>query len=231
MSPSHSLALLTIFLLLMGTMTAAFAPSPSRGWVCNAENGESSSTSSLRLSGGDFFDIFKQFWNNGDDEKGADNNAAPRPRRYDEQSDSCGDDDELAAGTTLLLSIRAKQLKPGGLRLFLMFYLMGMQNTPDRNTWRANQPSTDEYILEMFFLRDGSAMIQIELLGDEIRVLRSGSLPSTAYLMQESVIVDGILDELHQCAFGDGSIPEPDRLLIPEPRNAIDVARESLAFG
>ena len=81
-----------------------------------------------------------------------------------------------------------KSIKPGGLRLFLMFYLMGMQNTPDRMSWRANQPSSDDYVVEMFY-HDASAMMTIELTEDEIRITRCGSLPSTAYLMQESVIV------------------------------------------
>jgi hypothetical protein len=87
------------------------------------------------------------------------------------------------------------------------------------------------------YFTDGTGMIQIELSqggdsGDvsEVRVYRYGSLPSTAYLMQESVIVDGILDELHQCAFDESVAPE-HRLLIPEPKSAIEDAREALAFG
>ena len=107
--------------------------------------------------------------------------------------------------------------------------MMGMQNTPDRNSWRADQPSGEEYIVEMFY-HDATGMLSVELLEDEIRITRCGSVPSTSYLMQESVIVQGVLDELHQCAFEE-SVPESDRLLIPEPRDAIDLARDSLSFG
>lgn len=127
----------------------------------------------------------------------------------------------------LLLSVRA--IKPGGLRLFLMFYLMGQQNTPDKNSWRADQPSSEEYVLEMLY-HDASGMITIELLEEEILIKRCGSVPSTAYLMQESVIIQGILDELHQCAFDD-SVEEENRLLIPEPKDGIELARSSLSFG
>jgi len=178
------------------------------------------------------------------------------------------DDDELPAGTSLLFKIPAKQMKPGGLRLFLMFYLMGMQNTPDPNTWRADQKlmsvnvtpknfegleyieTTDDeeeekkYVLEMLYDKDRTGMLQIELLPHssrtkqpEIRIYRCGSLPSTSYLMQESVIVDGVLDELQNLSVGttttDGEpdIKEEDRLLIPDPETAIERARESLAFG
>jgi hypothetical protein len=190
-------------------------------------------------SGKDFFDGLKD-WFNWDDS----NDRDERPQNGGRQDTSdTAHDDELPAGTALLLKIPAKQLKPGGLRLFLMFYLLGMQNTPDVNSWKANQPVSEEekeeegaYVLEMYFT-DGTGMIQIELSqggdsGDvsEVRVYRYGSLPSTAYLMQESVIVDGILDELHQCAFDESVAPE-HRLLIPEPKSAIEDAREALAFG
>jgi hypothetical protein len=185
----------------------------------------------------------KSFNSNDDDSKEKKN------RNYIVNGDD-DDDEDLPAGTTVLLKIPVKQLKPGGLRLFLMFYLLGVQNTPERNSWKANQPvlgsslspsakikdddddettTTEAYVLEMFY-KDGTGMIQVELMENEILVYRCGSVPSTQYLMQESVIVDGILDELHQCAF-DETISESDRLLIPDPTNAIDMARETLAFG
>jgi len=189
------------------------------------------------------------------------------------------DDDELPAGTTLLFRIPAKQMKPGGLRLFLMFYLMGMQNTPDRMTWRADQrlmsvnvspsniegfddetsdddldpPEEKQYILEMLYETDRSGVLQIELRPSskrqkqaEIRIYRCGSRPSTSYLMQESVIVDGVMDELQNICGehssmktltpsdsdpNDPEIAPEDRLLITDPPNAIQVARESLAFS
>jgi hypothetical protein len=126
-------------------------------------------------------------------------------------------------------NLLVESIKPGGLRLFLMFYFMGMQNTPDRGTWQANQPSSDDYVVEMFF-RDATAMLSVELLEEEVRITRCGSVPSTAYLMQESVIVQGIFDELDQMA-SDESINREDRLLVPVPSNAIDMARGSLSFG
>ena len=115
---------------------------------------------------------------------------------------------------------------------------MGMQNTPDQGTWKAHQPtrsssssssSPEEYVVEMYF-RDASAMLSIELLQQEIRILRCGSVPSTPYLMQESIMVQGILEELDRCAF-DESVPIGNRLLTPEPSNAIELARGSLSFG
>lgn len=69
-----------------------------------------------------------------------------------------------------------------------MFYLMGMQNTPDRKFWRADQPSSDDYVLEMLY-HDLSGMITIELTEEEVLITRCGSVPSTAYLMHETTIV------------------------------------------
>merc|ERR1719157_16017 len=96
------------------------------------------------------------------------------------------DDDELPAGTVLLLKINTKQMKPGGLRLFLMFSLLGMQNTPEPKTWRADQKlmsspthlrtsaldaveDTTEaekstYVLEMLYEIDRTGLLQIELI-------------------------------------------------------------------
>jgi hypothetical protein len=111
-----------------------------------------------------------------------------------------------------------------------MFYFMGMQNTPDRRSWQANQPSTEEYVVDLYY-QDNTAVLSIELEDEEISILRVGSSPSTAYLMQEAIIVQGLLDELHQCAFDD-SVEEENRLLIlREPKDAIEKARDALAFG
>mmetsp|Transcript_18614 Transcript_18614/g.53115 ORF Transcript_18614/g.53115 Transcript_18614/m.53115 type:complete len:241 (-) Transcript_18614:171-893(-) len=139
------------------------------------------------------------------------------------------DDDDIPAGTTRIATIPVKSIKPGGLRLFLMFYLMGQQNTPEQNSWRADQPISDDHVVEMYY-HDASAMLTVELMETEIRIDRTGSMPSMQYLMQESVIVQGILDELQQCSSDDG-VDEADRLLIPEPKDAIENAMESISFG
>lgn len=172
-------------------------------------------------------------------------------------------DDYLPAGTSIIASIPVQSLKPGGLRLFLMFYLLGMQNTPDKGTWKAHQPDSppspmtpyssstpsksvdsdesddkgDEqsgefdssYVLEMYY-KDASAMISVELLPHEVQIQRCGSLPSTSFLMQETMLVEGILDELAQCAFDD-SVEEANRLLILSVPDAIDNARSTLSFA
>lgn len=134
-----------------------------------------------------------------------------------------------AAGTFRLVQIPVKAMKPGGLRLFLMFYLLGMQNTPDKNSWKAHQPSTEEYVLDLWF-HDQTGVLSVELSNNKVTIDRVGSSPSTQYLMQEAVIVQGILDELNQCAT-DQSVAEHHRLLVLEDSDAIEKARDALAFG
>lgn len=178
--------------------------------------------------------------------------------------DGQSEDDEMAAGTSIIASIPVQTLKPGGLRLFLMFFLLGMQNTPDKGSWKAHQPDsppspitqyssstpttsseTDDdesdndqpaddefdstYVLEMFY-KDASAMISIELFPNEVQIQRCGSLPSTSYLMQETVLLEAILDELETCAFDD-SVDEEHRLLLLSSPDAIANARSTLAFA
>jgi len=149
-------------------------------------------------------------------------------------NDFMSDDEEpedTAAGTFRIVTLPVRAIKPGGLRLFLMFYLAGMQNTPDPQSWKAEQPSRDEYVVDMYF-RDHSAVLSVELDEDAHRVTidRVGSAPSTQYLMQESIIVQGVLDELELCA-KDDTIAVKDRLLILQEEDSIEKARNTLAFG
>lgn len=177
---------------------------------------------SLRMS--NLFDDIGKFFREmgaGDDDKNSQN----------ENDDDSDDDDEEYAGATRLLTIPAKSIKPGGLRLLLMFYCMSMQNTPFRGSWKADQPTRDEYIVDMYF-HDQTAVLTITLSDTQITIDRIGSAPSMSYLTQESIIVDGILDELQVCVTQD-DVNDEDRLLqLPESsQDAIEKARESLAFS
>jgi len=296
-------------------ISSSLSSSSLSAFPSSSSDESSSSNSNSNNDNGDGDDIFqgiKNFFNNVGTKKRYNSNN--NYDNEDKNDDDNIDDDELPAGTTLLLKINATQLKPGGLRLFLMFYLMGMQNTPDRNTWRADQKllstpthndnprsntiakanennidtDTDDemtekktYVLEMLYDIDRTGMLQIEIIpssslsssssssssttttndkdeddeSGQIRLYRFGSRPSTSYLMQESIIVDGVLDELQQLSGSvqdeeklktatatttiattqeqeqdEPPIANENRLLIPEPLNAIEIARNSLAF-
>jgi hypothetical protein len=244
----------------------------------NMNDSRNSSSSSKSIPGSDsnnnnmFDSFFNQFWNS------IGMSPSPSPSTLNSNSstlmqtnfqlttDTCeyddddDDEDSLTAGTYSVVRIPVKEMKPGGLRLFLMFYLMGMQNTPHRNTWRANQPDKkkltaamtmsllsgsnnnnvqqnknneeEEYIVDFRYVVDNSATLSIVLRRHSIRIYRIGSTPSNSYMIQESFIVQGILNELDQCATDD-RIPMANRLLILRENNldAITAAKDTLAFG
>merc|ERR1712087_937009 len=107
--------------------------------------------------------------------------------------------------------------------------MMGQLNTPEPKSWKANQ--TDEKVLEMFYKDTTGAIIVHFSEEGGISVYRFGSSPSMNYMMNESTILLGILDELDKIVH-EGDIKVEDRLLIlEEPGDAIDKARELLSFA
>jgi hypothetical protein len=234
------LALQQLLLWNASTTTTAFTmPPPLRRTTTTTTTADSTSHSAVLLSPRllkmtNFFDDIGKFFDemmSGNKNKPNDNSSYNKADDDDKDNDNDDDDDGYYyAGSTRLLSIPVESIKPGGLRLFLMFYLMGMQNTPAPGSWRADtQPSKEVYVLDMYY-QDRTGALTLTLSEKQITIDRIGSTPSTSYLMQESVIINGILEELQECAT-QNDVAEKDRLLLlPEPQDAIEKARDSLAF-
>jgi hypothetical protein len=82
-------------------------------------------------------------------------------------------DADMAAGTYRILQIPTASLKPGGLRLFIVMYVLGaipalMMNNSNNNPnklliWKVDRPSNDEYVIDLYF-HDHSAILSIELI-------------------------------------------------------------------
>lgn len=145
-------------------------------------------------------------------------------------SEGDGDEESDYVGSTRVLTIPVESVKVGGLRLYLLLYLMGQQNTPDKGSWKANQVSDSS--IDMYY-HDGTAALMINFQKEKkfITVDRLGSLPSMQFVLQESTILDGLLDELDSIA-SDSEINETDRLIcLAPPGDAIKVARSSLSFS
>jgi hypothetical protein len=220
MNVNVALSVLVLTSLLL--YARSFVQSSSRLSIGIQKNGVRSDSSQTSVNMADLFGDLRNFF-------GGENNDRDAKQRKTSSLPMEGDEN-LPAGTYRVATIPGQSTKLGGLRLFVMFYFMGMQKTPDRRSWQANQPSTEEYVVDLYY-QDNTAVLSIELEDEEISILRVGSSPSTAYLMQEAIIVQGLLDELHQCAFDD-SVEEENRLLIlREPKDAIEKARDALAFG
>ncbi len=104
---------------------------------------------------------------------------------------------------------------------------MGLQNTPETGCWKASQSDNSEVNLRYC---DLSGSIIIRFTDDGVTIDRLGSSPSMKYLMHESIILNGFLDELHAIVFG-GDIGVENRLLTLVDSNAIDKARGAVSFS
>lgn len=125
-------------------------------------------------------------------------------------------------------------IKVGGLRVTLSLWAVSQQNTPEKGTWLVHP--ADDGVLEMWYNPDQSGMFAVVLSeeadgGGRVSVERHGPQPSLAYLLQESLRLHALLDELATLAFGGeegDDIAAEDRLLRLEDEGAIERARELL---
>jgi hypothetical protein len=202
-------------LLLSSSSTIWAFHSPS-----SAETGFRIRRIDTSLDGGGLFGLGRSGGDNNNNNNVDDENDAASSSSSRSSSDDVAI--SVPADERLVLEIPVISIKRGGLRFVLGLHLVGLD---DAGTWSPNQSS--EYSLDAYF-GDGSGMFRLIFDDDAIRVYRRGSRPSLAYLLQESVALHGILDELSSLCF-DGSIESGNRLLrLDEPGDAIDRARATL---
>lgn len=156
------------------------------------------------------------------------NNKLSR-KKNDENKEGSNDDnvedEEDYAGCTDIFKINVKSLKVGGCRLYLSLFFMGEANNPTKGSWKMNQNGDGG--IDMYY-KDTTGALIIEFRDDAIVVKRLGSKPSMDYLIQESNMLNGVLDQLDEIAM-DISIDESDRLICIDD-NEINAVRESLSF-
>lgn len=127
---------------------------------------------------------------------------------------------------TQLLITQKQTIKVGGLRFFLNIYLVGQCNTPEQGSWLVQQD--DDGKLDLYF-KDGTGMLSLAISEAEIKADRYGQKPSLQYMLNESIMLHGLLDELNALAFEVEDIEEEKRLIqLNDPGDAIDLAREKL---
>mmetsp|Transcript_23428 Transcript_23428/g.34846 ORF Transcript_23428/g.34846 Transcript_23428/m.34846 type:complete len:237 (-) Transcript_23428:39-749(-) len=135
------------------------------------------------------------------------------------------EDDEDYPGCTNIFTIGAKSVKVGGCRLYLSLFFIGEANNPEKGAWRMNQNGDGGIDL---YYKDATGALIVMFKEDAILVNRLGTSPSMDYLMQESSMLNGMLDQLDEIAM-DSSINESDRLICIEG-DEINTVRESLSF-
>jgi hypothetical protein len=102
-------------------------------------------------------------------------------------------------------------------------FLVGEQNNPSEKSWLTKQADSGE--LQVYF-RDGTAMFSIELLDSRITFTRHGEKPSLPYMLQESILIHGVLDEIQNAATVEDI--EVEKRLLQVDNTAIDGARKTL---
>lgn len=146
-----------------------------------------------------------------------------------------------ATSSNIIFEIPVKFAKIGPLRFFLQIYLVSEQNNPAPNSWLTKQYEQQDDVskiiteeesiegLEVFY-QDGSAMCRILLSEDKVQFIRCGKRPSLKYMLQESLLLHGVLDELQKIALDvpEEAIDDSKRLLLLNNDADIDKARENL---
>ena len=127
-------------------------------------------------------------------------------------------------GPTTVLEIPVENVKPRPLRFFLQIYIVGQQNSKDAQSWLPKETGENE--LEVYF-KDGTGMCNIALGDTSIKIQRHGQRPSLQYLLQESLMLHGVLDELNEIAFEVEDVEDSQRLLMLD-KGALDDARAKL---
>ncbi len=132
--------------------------------------------------------------------------SSPNPQRAESNNDNPLVD---------VIEIPTKVIKTKPLKFFLQIFFVGIQNTPFKGAWLLNANEEVEEYLEVYF-SDGTGMLSVQF--DEsfgLRIQRKGKRPSLQYMLQESVLLHAVLDELEAIAFGegDGDVKDEERLL------------------
>ena len=131
-------------------------------------------------------------------------------------------------GPKTVLELPARDVKVGALRFLLNIVLVGEQNKPAPKSWLTKQ-GEGAGDLQVYY-QDGTGMLLIELQEYGIKMMRHGQKPSLQYLLQESVLLHTVLDELSDVAFGtkEDGIATDKRLLVFLDENAVETARKKL---
>ena len=138
-----------------------------------------------------------------------------------------GGGQELQDGPKTIIDLPANTVKVGALRFFLQIYLVGEQNKPTQGSWVLNTNSENANSLEMYY-KDGTGMFSVDLTETNVSIRRHGQRPSLEYMLQESVMLHGVLDELNTIAFETDDIDADKRLLQFPSDDAINEARDKL---
>ena len=136
-----------------------------------------------------------------------------------------GGGDQNTVKSKTVFDIPTTSVKQGAIRFFLNLHLVSLQRTSDKGTWFSKEDDTGG--LDLYF-KDGSGMVSLSFSENAIKAERIGAKPSLQYLLQESILLHGVLDELNKLAFEVDDIEMEKRLLQLKDKDGIVQARAKL---
>lgn len=144
----------------------------------------------------------------------------------EEQKNENTDSSTKGAASASVIDLPVERIKIGPLKFFLQIYLVAEQNKPVQGAWVLNS-NEENGSLDMYY-KDGTGMFSVALTDEAVKIDRYGQRPSLEYMLQESVMLHGVLDELNEIVFGENDVEEDKRLLRLSDKDSIVSARETL---
>lgn len=126
---------------------------------------------------------------------------------------------------TVVFEIATKDTRIGALQFLIQIHMVSQGNLPEKGTWLPKQ--NEDGGLDLYF-KDGSGMCTIVITEYAVKAERYGSNPSLQYMLQESILLHSVLDELEKTAFDVEDIEEEKRLLQLIEKDGIEKARQTL---
>jgi hypothetical protein len=135
-----------------------------------------------------------------------------------------GEEKQSNNGSNTILDMPGN-IKVGPLKFFMQIYLVGQQNTPSESSWALNNNDENESI-DMYY-KDGTGMFSLGIKENGVSINRYGMRPSLEYMLQESVMLHGLLDELQEVAEVE-EVEQEKRLIQFKESDAVSKARGTL---
>ncbi|CAJ1934500.1 unnamed protein product [Cylindrotheca closterium] len=130
-------------------------------------------------------------------------------------------------GVETLFTLPTTKLKKGPLQFFLKIYLVAAQNEPTPGSWAIGGDESNLDSINAYY-KDGTGMVSVVLNDNSIEIQRHGKSPSLQMVLQESLLLHGLLDELQSLAENEEVEAEKRLVQWVNGKKTVDDARSTL---
>ncbi|KAL3938101.1 MAG: hypothetical protein SGBAC_006907 [Bacillariaceae sp.] len=130
-------------------------------------------------------------------------------------------------GVETLFTLPTTTLKKGPLQFFLKIFLVAAQNEPTPGSWAIGGDESNLDSINAYY-KDGTGMVSVVLNDGNIEIQRHGKSPSLQFVLQESLLLHGLLDELQSLAENEEVEKEKRLVQWADGKQTVDDARSTL---